>query len=62
MKKERLQYILEQGQADAIRSAIPNPVSVMSFVHSGNVFKTLTSLAYMAADIRVKAADMKKVS
>lgn len=49
-KRERIQYIYEQNQANAIRKAFPNPLSVLSVVQSGNPLKSLISIVYMAVD------------
>lgn len=50
IKRERLQYIYEQNQAKAIQKALPNPMSVLSLVQSGNPAKALVSIVYMAVD------------
>ena len=50
VKRERLQYIYEQNSAAAIRSAMPNPLSLLNVVQSGNPLKALVSVAYMAFD------------
>lgn len=50
VKRERLQFIYEQNQAQAIRSAVPNPLGLMSAVHSGNLLQLAASVAYMAVD------------
>ena len=49
-KRERLQYIYEQNQANAIKSAIPNPLSILSVVQSGDPVRALVSVVYMAVD------------
>ena len=49
-KRERLEYIYEQNQAQAIRNAIPNPLSVMNVIMSGSWQKALVSVVYMAVD------------
>ena len=49
-KRERLQYIYEQNQAQAIRAAVPNPLSVLSAVGSYRPSKIALSLVYMAVD------------
>lgn len=49
-KRERLEYIYEQNQAQAIRDALPSPTSIMNVVLSGNWQKALVSVAYMAMD------------
>ena len=50
VKRERLHYIYEQSQAEAIRSAIPNPMGLISAVHSFDPIKLVTSVVYMAVD------------
>ena len=50
VKRERLAYIYEQNQAQAIRSAIPNPLGLLSAVQSGDLVKLAASVAYMAVD------------
>ena len=50
VKRERLQYIYEQSQAQAIRSAIPNPLGMLSAVHSLTPARLVASIAYMAVD------------
>ena len=50
VKRERLEYIYEQNQAQAIRNAIPNPLAVMNIIQSGSWQKTLVSIIYMAVD------------
>ena len=50
VKRERLQYIYEQNQAQAIRSAIPNPLGMLSTVHSLTPARLVASIAYMAVD------------
>ena len=50
VKRERLQYIYEQNQAQAIRAAIPSPLGLMSAVQSFRPAKFAAALAYMAID------------
>lgn len=50
VKRERLQYIYEQNQAQAIRSAIPNPLGLLSAVESFSLRKLVASIIYMAVD------------
>lgn len=49
-KRERLQFIYEQNQAQAIREAVPNPLGLLSAVQSGDLVKLAASVAYMAVD------------
>lgn len=50
VKRERLQFIYEQNQAQAIRSAIPNPLGLLSAVHSLSPARLIASVVYMAVD------------
>ena len=50
VKRDHLEYIYEQKKAQALKSAIPSPLSVLNIVQAGNPVKMLASLAYMAAD------------
>ena len=50
VKRERLQYIYEQNQAQSMRAAIPNPVGLLSAVQSFNPVKLVGSVVYMAVD------------
>ena len=50
VKRERLEYIYEQNQAQAMRSAIPNPLGLLSAVQSGNLAELAFSVVYMAVD------------
>ncbi len=50
VKRERLQFIYEQNQAQSIRAAIPNPLGLLSAVQSGSLVKLATSIVYMAVD------------
>lgn len=49
-KRERLQYLFEQNQAQAMRNAIPNPMSLLSLTNATNIFSLVASVAYMAVD------------
>lgn len=49
-KRERLEYIYEQNKAQAIRSAVPNPMGLLSAVGSFSWVKLAASVAYMAVD------------
>lgn len=49
-KRERLQYLFEQNQAQAMRNAIPNPIGLLSAVKSMNIVSLVASVAYMAVD------------
>ena len=50
VKRERLKYIYEQNKAQAIRSAVPNPMGLLSAVGSFNWVKLAASVTYMAVD------------
>lgn len=50
VKRERLEYIYEQNRAQAMRQAIPSPMSVLNVVQSGNLLKAAASVVYMAVD------------
>lgn len=50
VKRERLDYLYEQNKAQALRSAIPNPVGLLSAAQPGGVLKTAASVLYMAVD------------
>ena len=50
VKRERIQYIYEQNRAQALRSAIPNPIGLLSAVSSKDPIKIAASVLYMAID------------
>ncbi len=50
VKRERLEYIYEQNQAQAIRDAVPSPLAVMNVIQSGSWQKALASIVYLAVD------------
>lgn len=50
VKRDRLQYIYEQNQAQAIRAAVPNPLGLLSAAQSYRPGKLAASLLYMAID------------
>ncbi len=49
-KRNRLQFIYEQNQAQALRQAIPNPMGLLSAVQSGSLLKAAASVVYMTVD------------
>ena len=49
-KRERIKYIYEQNQANALQKALPSPLAVLNVVQSGDPIKALVSVAYMAVD------------
>lgn len=50
VKRERLNYIYDQNRADAIRAAVPNPMSVLNVVQSGNALKAMVSGLFLVVD------------
>lgn len=50
VKRERIQYIYEQNQAQALRNALPNPLGLISAVHSFSLSGLIASVSYMALD------------
>lgn len=50
IKRNRLQYIFELNQAQALKSAIPNPLGLLSAVQSSNPIQLIASVLYMAVD------------
>ena len=50
VKRDRLEFVYEQNQAQALRSAIPNPLGLISAVRSFNIASLVASVAYMAID------------
>ncbi len=52
VKRDRILYIYEQNQAQALRQAIPNPVGLLSAVQSGSLLKAAASVLYMAVDAK----------
>ena len=50
VKRERLQYLYEQTRAQNIRSAIPNPVALLSATQSLDLRRLVGSIIYMAVD------------
>lgn len=47
-KLERIQYIFEQGQAQAVRNAIPSPLSILNAIQADNPLKALVAVTGMA--------------
>lgn len=50
VKRARIEYIYEQNRAQALRSAIPNPVGLLSAVSSKKPLRIAASVLYMAID------------
>lgn len=49
-KRERLQFIYNQEKAEAMRSAVPNPLAILSISNAMNWKKLALSVAYTAVD------------
>ena len=47
-KRNRIQYLYDQGQAQAMRSAIPSPMAILNVVQSDNPFKAIISVASLS--------------
>ena len=50
VKRERLLYLYEQAKAQAVASAVPSPLGLLSAVQSMNLASIAASIAYMAVD------------
>lgn len=50
VKRDRLQYIYNQDKAAAIRSAVPNPLAILSMTNSFNWKKLAVSVVYTVVD------------
>lgn len=50
IKRERLEYLYNQDKASTIRSAVPNPLSILAVVNSFDWKKLVASVAYTAVD------------
>ena len=50
VKRDRLEYIYDQNQAQAIRAAVPNPLGMIGSIQSYRPSRLVASLAYMAID------------
>ena len=50
IKKSRIEYLYEQERAGAIKSAIPNPIGLLSAVRSVDILSLVISGAYMTID------------
>lgn len=62
VKRQRLEYLYEQNQAQAIRNAIPSPLSVMNIIQSGSWQKALVSVVFMAIDSAASYASSKSAA
>lgn len=47
-KQNRIQYLYDQGQAQAMRSAIPSPMAILNVVQSDNPLKAIISVASLS--------------
>ena len=65
IKRSRIQYLYDQGQAQAMRNAIPSPLAILSVVQSNNKLKAIVSVAslalnsYMGYKTAISAAEMQ---
>ena len=59
IKRDRLEYLYEQNQARAIKSAIPNPLGLLSATQSLNPMQLVSSVVYMAVDSAASYASAK---
>lgn len=50
VKRERMQYIYEQNQAQAIRGAIPSPLNILNIVQAGSWKKSLVAVIFTVVD------------
>ena len=50
VKRERLEFVYEQNRAQAIRSAVPNPLGLLSAEYATNPAKLAAAVVYMAVD------------
>ncbi len=50
VKRERLQYIYNQNKAASMRSAVPNPLAILSVTNSFDWKKLVLSVAFTAVD------------
>ena len=50
VKRERLEYIYEQNQAQAVRNSVSSPLTVLNIVQSRDWKQTLISIVYTAID------------
>ena len=48
VKRERIEFLFEQNKAQAIKAAIPNPLTLMNVVQSESLTKLAVSVVYMA--------------
>ncbi len=58
-KRERLEYMYDQNQAQALRSAIPSPVAMLNVVQAGKPLKIAASVLYLAVNAASSYASAK---
>ena len=54
VKRERIEYLYQQAQAEALRAAVPNPIGLLSGVKSVNLVQLVASGVYMAIDSKAR--------
>lgn len=59
VKRDRLKYLFEMNQAQAIRDAVPNPLALLNVVQSRNPFQLVASAVFMAIDSYTSYASAK---
>ena len=57
VKRERLEFVYEQNRAQAIRSAVPNPLGLLSAVRSNDNKVRVNSILGLAASVVYMAVD-----
>jgi len=50
VKRERLEYIYEQNQAQAFQAAIPSPLTILNVVQSKSLVQLATSVTFLVVD------------
>lgn len=48
IKRNRIQYLYDQGQAQAMRSAIPSPMAILNVIQSDDLLKAMVSVVGLA--------------
>ncbi len=59
VQRDRLKYIYEQNQAQALRRSLPSPLPLISLSKSKKIMKDLLSLTFMAVDAYASYIDQK---
>lgn len=62
VKRERIQYVLEQERAKAFRSALPNPLNVLSVVESRSLPALAFTVVNLAADVYANYTNANEVA